>query len=320
MKHHAIKTLVLTLVIAICGCSTGRKAVVFEIPDKPNPSNGTESAPDIPDAVDIEVKEYEAGNEEDGEEKENGKSPETAVTENNIAYTVTPKKEDFSGGAVIYNYVPNHIYKIFLAPYIVADIQLEPGERIVSPPACGDTANFMLGTSFSYAEGKKCEHIYIKAVYAGKSTTLSVNTDKRVYQFSLRSYAKTYMPIVTFNYPLETLSAMKAEAEKRNRSSVYLSGSITDFTFSYEILPMSIHKPHWMPSMVFDDGKKTYIHFVSARRASYAPVLFIIEDGKRILCNYRVLGDYYIVDRTFDRAELILDVNAGNIITIKKGK
>jgi P-type conjugative transfer protein TrbG len=298
-------------------CSTP-PPVVIEIPDKPNPSKEKTETNPIPDKLDIKVVDYNAPYEEKTSNETSPEDPTVLVTENNIRYTIVPTREDFRGGAVIYNYVPNQRYKIYLAPFNLVDLQLEAGEQIVAPPACGDTSNFILGTSASFQNGLRVEHVYLKAVYADKKTSLSINTNKRVYQFSLYSYKELFMPMVSFNYPLDSFEAMKKTAEIQQRNSLILSGNITDFNFSYDIIPMSPNKPKWCPALVFDDGKKTYFNFPSAKRAAYAPVLFIIEDGKKVLCNYRVLGDYYIVDQLFDRAELVLDVNLGNIISISK--
>jgi type IV secretion system protein TrbG len=58
---------------------------------------------------------------------------------------------------------------------------------------------------------------------------------------------------------------------------------------------------------VFDDGKKTYIQISQAAKNREAPVLVVIgSDGKEEMVNYRVKDDMYIVDRLFEKAELIL--------------
>lgn len=259
-----------------------------------------------------------------GETSTSSSSPSTTITRggsvdtNRAQFTIIPRSEDYKGGAVVYNFIPNNIYSLFVAPLKVLDLQMEPGEHIVSPPVAGDTSNFQLVISFSYEDGIKREHVFIKPVYAGRETNLTINTDRRTYQFLIKSFETTYMPIVTFAYPLSAFSTPQAEAQKAQEEALYLSGRITDLDFSYEIIPSSVHRPAWMPATVFNDGRKTYINFASARRASYAPVLFGVENGQRVILNYRVIGSYYIVDTVINRAELIVDVNAGNIITIQR--
>jgi type IV secretion system protein TrbG len=61
------------------------------------------------------------------------------------------------------------------------------------------------------------------------------------------------------------------------------------------------------PVRVFDDGEKTFIQISRETQTREAPVLVVLgSNGKQEMVNYRVKGDMYIVDRLFDRAELIL--------------
>jgi type IV secretion system protein VirB9 len=56
-----------------------------------------------------------------------------------------------------------------------------------------------------------------------------------------------------------------------------------------------------------DDGAKTYIQTPVEIQHGEAPVLLIIgNDGKGEMTNYRVKDQIYIVDRLFDRANLVL--------------
>jgi len=61
------------------------------------------------------------------------------------------------------------------------------------------------------------------------------------------------------------------------------------------------------PARVFDDGSKTYIQMKSEMQSREAPVLVVLgADGKGEMTNYRVREQTYIVDRLFDRAQLVL--------------
>ena len=82
--------------------------------------------------------------------------------------------------------------------------------------------------------------------------------------------------------------------------------------FDYEISGDSNNKP----TMVFDDGSKTYIKFKNMTRKM--PALFVKEKGKKevSLVNYKVKDNYYIVDTVF--AEAQLRVSDKEIITIKQ--
>jgi type IV secretion system protein VirB9 len=242
----------------------------------------------------------------------------TLVASRNVTLEVKPKQEYYKGGAVVYPYLPNRVYQIFTAIEQLTAIQLEPGEELRSPPASGNTDVFEVQFTYSQENGKPRAQIYIMPFVAGKHTTLFINTTKRTYSFTLYSYQNTFMPLVSFTYPLQIQEAVQRQIEARD-NDIYISGRLVDMDFNYLIIPHSPHKPRWMPSLVFNDGLKTYIYFPSAGRASFAPVLFEVNSkDERVIVNYRVKGTYYIVDRVLSRAELVLDVNEGNIITIRR--
>jgi len=234
-------------------------------------------------------------------------------------FTVLPKKQIFDGGAVVYNYVENHLYQIFLAPRQLTHLSLEEGEIITAPPAAGDTYNFMVETTQTQKAGKITEHVLIKAVNAGNETTLVIATNRRVYHFRLCAFERTFMPIVYFHYPMSIFEELEKKEEIRQRNQLTIHSDIRDLDFSYEIIPHDIHMPEWAPSMVFNDGSKTYMQFHSAKRTAVAPALFEINSKKEpSLLNYRVTGDYYIVDQVIEHAQLVVDINEGNLITIKR--
>jgi len=76
--------------------------------------------------------------------------------------------------------------------------------------------------------------------------------------------------------------------------------------FNYLILRQKHSStPAWCPLRAFDDGQKTYIQFPPKVTVTEAPPLFVLgRNGDAQLVNYRVKGDWYIVDRLFDKAEL----------------
>jgi P-type conjugative transfer protein TrbG len=242
-----------------------------------------------------------------------GKTDGQLVIENQNRYRVTARKAQFFGGAVIYNYIPNHVYQLFCKPFAVTDIALEPGEQLTGAPVSGDTMNFIVGTGTSIEGGQERLHVYIKPVYGGKRTTLNLNTNRRSYRFDVQSFEHTAMSVITFEYPLE---AMKKSSERPAGRIAVGSTDITRLNYNYKIIPMAANRPAWLPSIVFNDGAKTYINFASAEWAAYAPVLFEIRGKKRAIINYRVDGTYYIIEGVPKHMELALDTNAGNIVTI----
>jgi type IV secretory pathway VirB9-like protein len=75
--------------------------------------------------------------------------------------------------------------------------------------------------------------------------------------------------------------------------------------FSYDISGANVP---WKPVRAFDDGTHVYIQVPPAMKTSEAPALMIAAAGGSQMVNYRVSGDYYIVDRLFERALLVSGV------------
>ena len=65
--------------------------------------------------------------------------------------------------------------------------------------------------------------------------------------------------------------------------------------FNYEVKSIKGQKhPDWYPRMVFNDGSKTFIKFPSNMKE--APSLLIGNGKNNQIINYRVQGDYYVID------------------------
>jgi type IV secretion system protein VirB9 len=77
------------------------------------------------------------------------------------------------------------------------------------------------------------------------------------------------------------------------------------FNFSYKIDGPNLP---FRPVRAFDDGSHVYIQMGATMKASEAPALLIAADGGTQMVNYRVDGNYYVVDRLFNQAELVAGV------------
>ena len=315
----------LAALLLIASCRSKPPPVPPKEPNPMNPSafiNGeedgeTEGAAHIP-ALAIEMPVYELPSEGEAAARRTEADGLSIVALRGATLEIQPRNEYYRGGAVVYPFVPNHVYQVFTALEKLTCIQLEPGEELVSPPASGNTDVFDVQFAYSRENGLARAQIYIMPYLPNRSTTLFVNTSKRTYSFMVYSYPTVFMPLVSFTYPQQTIDAIRQQLESAS-TDIPVFGSITSLDFGYDIIPHSPYQPRWMPSLVFNDGVKTYIYFPSAARASYAPVLFEVNSrNDRVIVNYRVQGTYYIVDRVLTRAELVLDVNEGNIITIRR--
>ena len=160
------------------------------------------------------------------------------------------------------------------------------------------------------------EVIYIKPTSIGLKTNLIINTDKRTYQINLISDKNLYNPLIKWQYPDdEMVKQIKIQndlkVKEENEEKIDMDNLNYDYT-------LSTNKYRFSPSQVFDDGKKTII--ILKENLQELPVLYILDDSKEgYVVNYRIKGQgkQLIVDRLFDKAELVLDRKK---VIIKKKK
>jgi type IV secretion system protein VirB9 len=128
------------------------------------------------------------------------------------------------------------------------------------------------------------------------------------------SKPQDYAARVAFSYSDEDYSQkwqqhvleQRALAQESNRKAQLIPAMITadKLNFNYKITGANAQL---RPVRVFDDGSKTYIQMRADIQNREAPVLVVMgSDGKGEMTNYRVQQQTYIVDRLFDRAQLIL--------------
>jgi type IV secretion system protein VirB9 len=119
---------------------------------------------------------------------------------------------------------------------------------------------------------------------------------------------------VAFQYPLDQSpqkwqDQLAEQREKERQTKAHSDATAAmiaadKLNFEYKVTCKS---QELQPVRVFDDGSKTYIQMPGGMQNREAPVLLIIgNDGKGEMSNYRVKQQTYIVDRLFDRAQLIL--------------
>ena len=58
----------------------------------------------------------------------------------------------------------------------------------------------------------------------------------------------------------------------------------------------------------FDDGMHVYIQMPPGMKTADAPALLIAASSGNQMVNYRVRGNYYLVDRLFDNAVMVAGV------------
>jgi len=203
------------------------------------------------------------------------------------------------------------------APLRTTDIQLQPGETITDV-AMGDTERWMATPAASGDPRNPVPHLAVKPQLPGIETNLTIYTTKHIYHLILRSRARA-MQEVEFYYPDELLAAMKeadAKAAKAKREAIdppadsdnvvrVANADPAQLNFAYKVSGPNVP---WKPVRAFDDGAHVYIQMPAGMKTSEAPALLIDAGGGTQMVNYRVEGNYYVVDRLFNQAILVSGV------------
>ena len=210
----------------------------------------------------------------------------------------------------------------------VCDIELQAGEQVNSIHL-GDAARWNVEPAITSYGETEVQHLIIKPMDVDLSTSLIVTTNRRTYHLRLRSTRNDYMSRVTFTYMEEAVKkweTAKATSEQEHEKKIIPETGeyLGNLDFKYQIEGNS----SWKPLRVYNDGKKTILEMPATMAQTEAPTLLVIRkhgsvfsDDEKVMVNYRVQNDRYIVDSLFDKAILITGV-AGNQdrVTITRGK
>lgn len=235
-----------------------------------------------------------------------------AVNKANRRALRLPQSTSYVDSIMNFTYMPGALYKIYCAPLSVTDLQFQPGETIISV-AAGDTYRWEVSKTYSGASSEKMEHLLVKPTESNLTNGLVVTTNFRTYHLSLHSTYHTYMAVVTWRYP-GSHSFVKKYRNITTKN--YLNGlRLAKLNFNYKLtMTRGNRQPIWAPIAVFNDGQKTYIQF--PKNMQEAPTLFLGDRQNVKAANYRVKGNYYIVDNIVYQAQLCLGVQKSPIIQI----
>ncbi len=243
--------------------------------------------------------------------------PHARVDQANGAARVQPTRAGYINAIQVYPWSDGALYQVYAAPGQITDVALEPGEQLVGsgPVAAGDTVRWIIGDTESGAGAAKRIHILVKPTRPDLTTNLVIDTDRRTYHLELRSDEKTYMAAVSWIYPQDQLIALRQQNAAADAASPVATGvDISALNFRYRVEGDS---PAWRPKRAFDDGRQVFIEFPSGIAQGEMPPLWVIgAEGDGQLVNYRVRGNYMIVDRLFAAAELKLGAKHQEIVRI----
>ena len=203
------------------------------------------------------------------------------------------------------------------APLRTTDIQLQPGETITDV-ALGDTERWMATPAASGDPRNAVPHLAVKPQVPGIETNLTIYTTKHIYHLLLRSRGRA-MQEVEFYYPDELSTAIKdadAASASANQEAADPPGDSDNLVKVATVDPAQLNFAYtvagpnipWKPIRAFDDGSHVYVQMPAGMKSSEAPALLINAGSGTQMVNYRVKGNYYVVDRLFSDAILVSGV------------
>jgi type IV secretion system protein VirB9 len=228
-----------------------------------------------------------------------------------------PTANGYLDAVQIYPVSENALYRLYAAPQQVSDIALQPGETL-SAISAGDTVRWAVGDTASGSGQGRQVHVLVKPFAPNLKTNLVILTDKRTYHLELQSTDRVSMAAISWSYTDGGLVTDKGGDTPAAAAAASLDTGVAlqNLNFRYTI---SGDSPPWKPLRAFDDGHKVYIEFPERIDQGEAPPLFVVgPDGSNELVNYRVRGNYYVVDRLFGAAELRLGQDKQQVVRISR--
>lgn len=206
----------------------------------------------------------------------------------------------------IYN--ENSMYTIYARMNYASLVYMEPGENITSVKG-GDTDRWEITNFQTGSKDGLRDAILIKPISLELKTNLIISTNKRTYILNVHSAKELFNPVVKWIYPQEIKIK---KAEKENKEEKMTLTDPTELNYEYSV---STKKYDFVPSTIFDDGAKTFL--IMKEKLQELPSFYIREGKELLLVNYRVKGNYLIVDRTFQ--EGVLRIGKKQVIIKKRG-
>jgi type IV secretion system protein VirB9 len=244
-----------------------------------------------------------------------------AIAAAKVSATTQPTTDGFLNAIQYYDYAPGVVYTAITSPGYVTTIALRPNEKLITASA-GDTVRWLVDSVQSGSGDTAQTLLIFKPRKAGLQTNLLITTDQRIYTLDLTSVdTGVYHTMIAWNYPFGDAVIIRNQVAAQQaavQATVAMGVDLSRANFNYSILRQK-HSPTppWCPLRAFDDGRKTYIQFPPKVAVTEAPPLFVMgRNGDAQLVNYRVKGDWYIVDRLFDKAELRLGQAPQTIVGI----
>ena len=223
----------------------------------------------------------------------------------------SPPPQMGRGGTVVYAFGTT-VPRILCRPLRITDVELERGEVITNPPFIGDGVNWQIMPSTSGKGDTLTFHIMIKPSMPDISTNLVVHTDRRTYHMELVSSVGRHIPHVAFSYPYEPddmqwnkfLARVLTHEEDESFTPPHKRLETDEMIDAgYKITAKSKNIP-WLPTHVYNDGRKTYIILPENLASTEAPIFMLLRGKSKEMVNYRLIGNTYVVDYVVEKGIL----------------
>lgn len=221
-------------------------------------------------------------------------------------------------------YKEQSIYQVHCQTYHSTIIQLEPGEELMEVPYISEPDTWKLSIGVGQKNGMATQYLIIKPDLSNMITTMIIITNYRVYQLDLRSFNDHYMPYVSWVYP-KTVEIRESymswqqnsQTEKsEDKNYEFIAQSMEFLSFNYKVSYFFLQKkPAWCPTLVYDDGRRTYI--VLDKKVLQMSMPSLSVNNKEIV-NYQVNQNVIIINELIEDVTLQLG-NKKVKVSKKKG-
>ena len=175
--------------------------------------------------------------------------------------------------------------------------------------AAGDTTRWNILPNYIGDTTAYTPVVLVKPFMGGLQTSLSIITNRRDYDISIRSVdSGDYSARIGFYYPQDKADAIhvglppdKIETNEGQRPKIDIEN------IKYDYIIRGDQSLSWYPVRVFEDGHKVFIRMAEHVDRAQLPVFMTTDkSGRTEMVNYRYFKPYYIVDTLFERGLLIL--------------
>jgi len=213
---------------------------------------------------------------------------------------------------VVFPYSGDQIFRVLTAPLKVTTIEFAADEQIVGEPAWGENVRWSFETDGA-------NHLYVKPSGAGLVNTLSVNTNKRSYEFTLVSSPLGGIFYQKVRFRVQQPFGAKAKARADQGPEAGEAGAATPdavavspdkMNFDYHVSGSANFKPE----TVFDDGKAIWMRMP---KSADWPVALVKDGSDYVVANFIRRGDFLVLQRM---AEEVALRSGDTEVTVQRGR